>query len=113
MRDVIQWDPLRHPRLKQELQKYNLLLDTMRESLESALCGLDGKNLVTEEIADLLSSIKENDIPDCWEGVAYPTLDDLDDFVIDLVSPRWNQLSFGGCITLYPRVDRTLHAPKI
>ena len=72
------------------MQKYNLLLNTMRESLLSAVCGLDGKNLVTEEIAHLLSSIKENDIPDCWEGVAYPTLDNLEDFVGDLVSAKWS-----------------------
>ena len=60
----------------------------MKESLENALCGLDGKNLVTEEIAHLLSSIKEDDIPDCWDGVAYPTLDNLEDFVRDLVSAK-------------------------
>ena len=57
----------------------------MSESLESALCGLDGNNLVTEEIAQLLSSIEENEIPECWDGVAYPTLDNLDEFVRDLV----------------------------
>ena len=95
MRNILR-DPLRHNRviqLMQELQKYNLLLSTMRENLENALCGLDGKNLVTEEIADLLSSIEENDIPDCWDSVAYPTLDNLEDFVRDLVSAKGNQQS--------------------
>ena len=95
MRNILR-DPLRHTRviqLMQELQKYNLLLSTMRENLENALCGLDGKNLVTEEIADLLSSIEENDIPDCWDSAAYPTLDNLEDFVRDLVSAEGNQQS--------------------
>ena len=76
----------------QEIQRYNLLLSTMTESLESALCGLDGNNLVTEEIAQLLSSIEENEIPECWDGVAYPTLDNLDEFVRDLVRVKENHL---------------------
>lgn len=58
----------------------------MGESLESALRGIDGKNLVTEDINNVLESMKEDSIPDCWMEAAYPTLDNLPDFVDDLVS---------------------------
>ncbi len=47
--------------LDQELQKYNNLLETMRESLESALSGIEGQNLVTDEIGQLLESVKEGE----------------------------------------------------
>lgn len=60
----------------------------MEESLENALRGIDGKNLVTDEISNVLESIKEDEIPDCWADVAYPTLDNLPDFISDLVYSR-------------------------
>ena len=70
--------------LDQELQKYNNLLDTMRESLEDSLRGIDGQNLVTPDIEQLLESVQENEIPECWGEAAYPTMEDLEGFLDDL-----------------------------
>ncbi len=70
--------------LDQELQKYNFLLETMRATLEDALRGIEGHNLVTSEIAEMIDSIKAGDIPQCWAEAAYPTMEDLDGFLSDL-----------------------------
>ena len=70
--------------LDQELQKYNLLLETMRDTLADALRALDGQCLVTEAISELLESVQEDDIPEVWMDVAYPTMEDLPGFMDDL-----------------------------
>ena len=70
--------------LDQELQKYNLLLETMRDTLADALRALDGQCLVTEAISELLDSVQEDDIPEVWMDVAYPTMEDLPGFIEDL-----------------------------
>ena len=70
--------------LDQELQKYNLLLETMRDTLADALRALDGQCLVTEAISELLDSVQEDDIPEVWMDVAYPTMEDLPGFMEDL-----------------------------
>ena len=70
--------------LDQELQKYNLLLETMRDTLADALRALDGQCLVTEAISELLDSVQEDDIPEVWMDVAYPTMEDLSGFMEDL-----------------------------
>lgn len=70
--------------LDQELQKYNLLLETMRDTLADALRALDGQCLVTEAISELLDSVQEDDIPEVWMDVAYPTMEDLRGFMEDL-----------------------------
>ena len=70
--------------LDQELQKYNLLLETMRDTLADALRALDGQCLVTEAISELLDSVQEDDIPEVWMDVAYPTMEDLPGFMADL-----------------------------
>ena len=70
--------------LDQELQKYNLLLETMRDTLADALRALDGQCLVTEAISELLDSVQEDDIPEVWMDVAYPTMEDLSGFMKDL-----------------------------
>ena len=70
--------------LAQELQKYNLLLETMRDTLADALRALDGQCLVTEAISELLDSVQEDDIPEVWMDVAYPTMEDLSGFMEDL-----------------------------
>ncbi len=55
--------------LDQELQKYNHLLEEMRDSLESALCGIEGLNLVTDEIGQLLESIKEGELRQKYDNL--------------------------------------------
>ncbi len=55
--------------LDQELQKYNHLLEEMRDSLESALCGIEGLNLVTDEIGQLLESIKQGELRQKYDNL--------------------------------------------
>ena len=49
----------------------------MRETLETAIRGIDGKCLVTDEIESFIDSIKSDEIPESWLPVAYPTMEDL------------------------------------
>ena len=56
----------------------------MRETLENALNGIDGKSLVTEEIEEFLGALKNDEIPEVWMDNAYPTLEDLEGFLQDL-----------------------------
>ena len=70
--------------LDQELQKYNLLISTMMKTLQAALNVIDGKSLVTNEIEDFIEAIVGGDIPEPWQDVAYPTMEDLDGFLLDL-----------------------------
>ena len=71
--------------LDQELQRYNELLSVMKDTLKSALNGLDGKCLVSEEMEEFIENIREDEIPKAWEGVAYPTMDDLNGYLDDLI----------------------------
>ncbi|CAB4061835.1 DNAH [Lepeophtheirus salmonis] len=70
--------------LDQELQKYNDLLDTMKESLESAIMSIDGCGIMTKEIQELLEFIKNDEIPSIWMNMAYPILESLSGFLEDL-----------------------------
>ena len=70
--------------LDQELQKYNLLISTMVETLQAALNVIDGKSLVTNDIEDFIDAIVGGEIPEPWQDVAYPTMEDLDGFLADL-----------------------------
>ncbi len=54
--------------LDQELQKYNLLLETMTDTLMDAVRAMDGQCLVTDTITDLLEAIEGDEIPDAWKA---------------------------------------------
>lgn len=71
--------------LSQELERYNELLETMKDSLRNALNGLAGSCLLSEEMEEFIEQIKEDEIPKAWEGVAYPTMDDLPGYLADLL----------------------------
>jgi dynein heavy chain len=57
----------------------------MKETLENALNGIDGKSLVTEEIEDFIDSVKKDNIPSVWLDNAYPTMEDLPGYLDDLL----------------------------
>jgi len=70
--------------LDQELQKYNLLIGTMTDTLQAALNVIDGKSLVTNQIEEFIEAVEEGEIPQPWLDVAYPTMADLEGFLADL-----------------------------
>ena len=49
--------------LSQELERYNELLETMKDSLQNALNGLAGNCLLSEEMEEFIEQIKEDEIP--------------------------------------------------
>ena len=49
--------------LSQELERYNELLETMKDSLKNALNGLAGACLLSEEMEEFIEQIKEDEIP--------------------------------------------------
>ena len=71
--------------LDQELQKYNNLISTMNDTLQAALNAIDGKSLINDDIEDFLEALESGEIPDPWQEAAYPTTEDLDGFLDDLL----------------------------
>ena len=53
--------------LSQELERYNELLETMKDSLQNALNGLAGACLLSEEMEEFIEQIKEDEIPKVWQ----------------------------------------------
>jgi dynein heavy chain len=53
--------------LKMEAVKYNKLLDVIRESLTSLERGIDGLEIISEDIEALMHSINNFKVPKAWK----------------------------------------------
>jgi len=70
--------------LLQELGRYNRLVDTIRQSLQSLQRAQRGLVLMTADLERVADSLLDNRVPDMWSRVAYPSLKPLSMWVIDL-----------------------------
>lgn len=70
--------------LLQELARYNTLIDIIRESLNVLLMTLEGKLVFNAETDELLTSIKNNMIPEKWKKKSYPSMKPLLGYIEDL-----------------------------
>jgi dynein heavy chain len=70
--------------LIQESIRYNRLLDVMRKSLASLLKALKGEVVMNNELEKMSTSIFNNQVPEMWSAVAYPSLMPLAAWVHDL-----------------------------
>ncbi len=77
--------------LVQELQRYNILLNVLRASLEQLEKGIKGLVLISPELEAVLSSLFENKVPKSW-SFAYFSLKGLATWMRDL-SERYAFLS--------------------
>lgn len=70
----------------QEALRYNRLLTTMRQTLSSLREALRGTLVMTEELERMATSLFNNQVPDAWVAVAYPSLMPLAAWVSDLLA---------------------------
>lgn len=70
--------------LLQELARYNALIETIRDSLNTLLKTLEGKLVSNAETDEQLTSIKNNCIPDKWLKRSYPSRKSLLGYIEDL-----------------------------
>ena len=70
--------------LLQELARYNTLIETIRESLKVLIMTLEGKLVSNAETDELLTSIKNNSIPEKWKKKSYPSMKTLLGYIEDL-----------------------------
>jgi dynein heavy chain len=72
--------------LVQEAIRYNRLLSTMRSTLEDLGKALKGEMVMTEALEGMATSLFNNQVPDLWVAVAYPSLMPLSAWVADLLN---------------------------
>lgn len=70
--------------LLQELARYNTLIETIRQSCNIMVKTLEGKLVSNAETDELLTSIKNNNIPEKWLKKSYPSKKTLLGYVDDL-----------------------------
>eukprot|EP00163_Fabomonas_tropica_P031151 TRINITY_DN730_c1_g2_i2.p1 TRINITY_DN730_c1_g2~~TRINITY_DN730_c1_g2_i2.p1 ORF type:complete len:4514 (+),score=1634.66 TRINITY_DN730_c1_g2_i2:234-13775(+) len=70
--------------LFQECARMNILLSTMRRSLEELTLGLAGTLTMSDRMETLMDSLFLGKVPTSWAAVAYPSLRGLGPWVTDL-----------------------------
>lgn len=83
--------------LVQELQRYNVLLSTLRSSLEQLEKGIKGLVLISPDLEAVLTSLFENKVPRSWSK-AYFSLKPLATWMRDL-SERYHFFAHWGAKT--------------
>jgi len=90
--------------LFQELDRYNGLLTTVRQSLCRLELCLQGQAVATVDLQDILSAIRHSKVPDAWAS-CYPSLKPLASWVKDLCKRIdamyiWAEVSMPFCFWL-------------
>jgi len=70
--------------LLQEVEKYNKLLERISSSLEKLQMAVDGQELMSLTLEQMMISMLKNEVPKNWAEVAYPSLKPLSSWIIDL-----------------------------
>ena len=70
--------------LGQELVRFNELLRVMRKSLEDLRKAIKGLVVMSKDLDSMYRSFLNNQVPEIWERVAYPSLRPLASWVADL-----------------------------
>lgn len=70
--------------LLQEIDRFNRLLNVMRKSLKNLQSAIRGEIVMSLELDKMYSSLLNNEVPESWAKVAYPSLKPLASWVVDL-----------------------------
>jgi len=70
--------------LTQELNRFNILLMTIKSSLEKLLSALKGESLMSFEIEEINEALAINKVPDQWLAKSYPSLKPFLGYLADL-----------------------------
>jgi len=71
--------------LRQEIERFNKLLITMKNSLISLSRAIQGLEIMSEELDKMYGSFLKNRVPPNWVAVAYPSLKPLAAWMEDLI----------------------------
>ena len=71
--------------LLQELEKFNNLLNVMKNSLDQLQKAIKGFIIMSQELDQMYNSFLNNQLPNNWKRVAYPSLKPLGSWYIDLL----------------------------
>lgn len=72
--------------LVQEAIRYNKLITTIRTSLKELLKAIEGLVVMSEPLEKMFNSMYNNQVPEMWSNVAYPSLMPLNDWIVDLAA---------------------------
>jgi dynein heavy chain len=70
--------------LVQEVIRFNRLLETVNKSLKDVLRAMKGIVVMSESLELISTSVFNNQVPDAWFAVGYPSLKPLASWVVDL-----------------------------
>eukprot|EP01084_Bolivina_argentea_P202154 345460_1 len=76
----------------QEIERYNLLLLTVQNSLINLQKGMRGLISISSELDLIANCVFNNKVPNLWKLISYPSLKSLPNWTNDLIK-RCNQLS--------------------
>ena len=71
--------------LLQEIEKFNNLLIVIRESLNQLLKAIKGLVVMSQELDDMYTAFLNNQLPNNWKKVSYPSLKPLGSWYQDLL----------------------------
>jgi len=71
--------------LSQECIRYNALLTVMSKSLAESIKALKGLVVMSDELEGVCDQVYNNQVPDQWANVAYPSMKPLSSWVVDLL----------------------------
>ena len=86
--------------LVQEIQRYNVLLETMTESIEELTAGIMGEKVITDRLDKMMRDMNDNKVPIEWSN-AYFSLKPLASWFEDLIK-RYE--FFTGWVKTQPHV---------
>ncbi|GIQ83153.1 dynein heavy chain, partial [Kipferlia bialata] len=71
--------------LRQECDRYNKLLNLIRESLKEVQSGINGLTVMSDSLEKVFDAALLDRVPEAWKSICYPCLKPLSSFVRDLV----------------------------
>mmetsp|Transcript_28830 Transcript_28830/g.26121 ORF Transcript_28830/g.26121 Transcript_28830/m.26121 type:complete len:188 (-) Transcript_28830:337-900(-) len=71
--------------LQQELLRFNKLLTTVIKSLQQLSKAIEGLVVMSAELEEVYNKMFDNQVPDLWHKVAYPSRKPLGSWINDLI----------------------------
>lgn len=71
--------------LLQEIEKFNNLLDVIRDSLDQLVKAIKGLVVMSQELDEMYTAFLNNQLPQNWKRVSYPSLKPLGSWYKDLL----------------------------
>jgi dynein heavy chain len=71
--------------LTQEMTRFNQLLDKLRSTLKQLQRAIQGLIVMTGDLDSMFTSMQNNQVPEVWKSVAYPSLKPLTSWFVDMV----------------------------